>query len=74
MAEDHIRWVIVGRNGLYVGQTLTRYDAIAEHVEALHGARNTTHLRKTLSTAQADAWRKCKANGDRAVKAVITVY
>lgn len=29
------RWVIVGRHGLYVGQWLTRREAVADHIKAL---------------------------------------
>ena len=32
---EEVRWVIVYRKGLYVGQWLTRKDAIAEHTRDL---------------------------------------
>lgn len=34
--KKEVRWVIVGKYGLYVGQCLTRKDMIAEHIKGRH--------------------------------------
>lgn len=65
------RWAIVGEVGLYVGQCLTRADAIAEHVSAKYGT--SRWVSRGLSTEQLAAWHKCRAKGDQAVKVSITI-
>jgi hypothetical protein len=69
MAEQWIRWAIIGDCGLYVGQYLTREDAIADHVWSRDAS-----LRKfaPLDDEQRAQWRKCKSQGDRAIKVLIT--
>lgn len=65
------RWAIVGEVGLYVGQQLTRKAAIAEHVDAKYAVGHWVGRR--LSTAQLEAWHKCRAMGDQVVKVSITI-
>lgn len=72
-----IRWGIYGECGLYVGQRLTRRDAIAEATsrgrlssepvvsEFVLGGRLTDDHRKI--------WKRMQARGDRVVKLRITV-
>ncbi len=66
------RWAIVGEHGLYVDQRLTRIDAIVKHVSDLYGVNGWSGGR-ALTDEQEAAWKKCKANGDRAVKVRIIV-
>lgn len=66
-------WFIVGRYGLYYGGRGTRRAAISEHVNAVdedcyHAAHSAWN---SLSDLQRKAWKKCKKNGDRAVKATV---
>ena len=72
------RWVIVGRHGLYVGQTLTRAAAIAEHVHCFRGKEGVpadisefTNGRR-LDPDQVKAWKWRKRCGDRVVRAIIS--
>jgi len=69
--QEYIRWAIVGDAGLYVGQCLTRNDAIAEHVQARYGISQWSN--RVLSQTQRECWEKCRAKGDRAVKVKITL-
>jgi len=69
------RWVIVSDDcGLYTGQWLTRKDAIAEHVSMVRRKEEPEVDPRPwkLTTAHLEIWRRCKACGDRAVKATIT--
>ena len=63
--KSEIRWVIVGKHGLYVGQWLTRKDAIYDHVRALYGFNYFLH------DAIMKQWKECRAKGDRAIKATV---
>lgn len=63
-------WAIVGTHGIYTGWRQTRRDAIDDHVSDLYGA---TGWDRELNEEQRSAWRKCRHNGDRAVKIKITV-
>ncbi len=67
----YIRWAIVGEVGLYIGQWLTRKDAIADHVNIRYGVE--TSWGRSLSTRQLELWHQCQAKGDRAVKVRIIV-
>jgi hypothetical protein len=76
MSEKTItRWAIRYPGGLYVGQTLTRLDAIAEHVwsynKELHD-RGIRWARGGLDPIQKAEWERCRKRGDRAVKVKIT--
>lgn len=53
-------WAIKGTHGLYVGWWQTRRDAISAHTGDLYPEEYRT-----------DAWRICRAKGDRAVKVAI---
>ncbi len=55
-------WVIVGKHGLYFGTWATRGEAIDAHVRALYGDPNS----------YSEAWRQCRARGDRAVRATVS--
>lgn len=70
------RWAIVGNCGLYVGQELTRAAAIAKHVHdgRLFGEPEVSRwaIHGILSPDQRAIWRRCRKNGDRAVKVTIT--
>lgn len=70
--KEYRRWAIIGEVGLYVGQCLTRKDAIAEHIEARYDVPRNSFGRG-LSTTQLELWNKCKAKGDRAVRVRIIV-
>lgn len=70
--KEYVRWSIIGENGLYVDQRLTRVDAIVKHVSDLYGV-NGWSIGRGLTTEQLEAWNKCRANGDRAVKVRIIV-
>ena len=59
------RWVVVGDCGLYIGQYLTRADAITDHVTAKY------ELPPDNKQEISRRWRKCRASGDRVVKAEI---
>ena len=68
------RWVIVYKDPdrdsrLYVGQQITRIEAIQWHV-VKEGAGPFRWNTKLTST-QREAWKKCRARGDRAVKVKI---
>jgi hypothetical protein len=73
MAKE-TRWVIVGENGLYTGQWLTRREAVIAH-SALMRSIDDPELSQhawTLSTAHREVWNRLRRQGDRAVKATIT--
>lgn len=65
------RWVIIGECGLYVGQYLTRNDAIADHVKDKFGV--SKKYARNLTPEQIRHWRRCKQLGDRAVRARISL-
>lgn len=69
--KEYARWAIVGDVGLYVGQYLSRKAAIEDHIRARYGTPASWGRR--LSTEQLEAWHKCQAKGDRAVKVRIIV-
>lgn len=69
--KQYTRWAIAGECGLYVGQRFTRKDAIAEHVSMLYGTSD--YVGWQLDDAQREAWDKCRAKGDRAVKVTISL-
>jgi len=69
--KEYTRWAIVGEVGLYVGQYLTRKDAISDHIRARYGVAGT--WQRGLSAGQLQLWRKMQAKGDRAVKVRIIV-
>lgn len=72
MAEtkEYVRWAITGNCGLYVGQYLTRQDAIADHV----WHRDVTLSKfAPLDDKQLAVWQRCKSLGDKAVKVRILV-
>lgn len=70
--RTYTRWAITGECGLYVGQRMTRRDAIAEHVsEKFAGV--SRYAGNGLDASQRAAWLKCLELGDRAVKVRITV-
>lgn len=71
-SKAYERWAIVGENGLYVDQRLTRIDAIVKHVSDLYGVKEWASGR-ALTDEQAEAWQKCRSSGDRAVKVRIIV-
>ena len=72
--KEYIRWAIAGQCGLYVGQRQTRQDAIAEHVSQLYGVSPyVAWKRGGLDESQREAWERCKAKGDRAVKVRIII-
>lgn len=73
MAKKRVyaRWAIAGAYGLYVGQRLTRRDAIAEHVSDKFGV--SRYAGNGLDTEQMAAWAQCVKLGDRAVKVRITI-
>ena len=48
--KSYIRWAVVGEVGLYVGQYLTRKDAIADHIKARYGVASSWG--RGLNTAQ----------------------
>lgn len=57
-------WTIVNDGfGFYTGWTLTRRDAIRDHVWWLHNYILEDDVKK--------AWAQCRRNGDRAVKVEI---
>jgi len=53
-------WAIIGTCGFYIGWWHTRREAINAHTEDLYPEEYRT-----------DAWRKCRAKGDRAVRVEI---
>lgn len=73
----YIRWGTTGECGLYVGQCLTRRDAIAEHTSK--GRRSTEPKVSPriwggkLTPEHLKIWERLKARGDRVVKLKITV-
>jgi hypothetical protein len=62
------RWAILGSTGLYEGQTLTRRDAIEQHV-----ARECGIYRYKPNIHGKALWKQRCAYGDRAVKIRITL-
>lgn len=67
------RWVIVGKVGLYAGQSLTRAAMIREHIAALFGVIDTdVGFSAPLSNSERALWMQCQLKGDRALLAVIT--
>lgn len=70
------RWVIIYKNdgfigqGLYIDQQITRVEAIAKHVACYEDVSSFTRD-GGLTDAQRAAWKRCRARGDRAVKAKI---
>lgn len=69
--KEEIRWGIVGNHGLYVGQYFTRADAIIAH--SATRARDVPEYEKLkrswhVTDRHRQIWRKCRRNGDRAVK------
>lgn len=68
--KEYTRWAITGDCGLYVGQYLTRRDAIADHVS--HRDKSLSKF-APLDDDQLAVWKKCQAQGDRAVKVRIIV-
>lgn len=69
-----VRWAVIGNAGLYIGQWLTKGDAISHHLEVRYGLslhRNAIG-RLVFGPEQAKAWARCKKTGDRAVKVTIT--
>jgi hypothetical protein len=62
MKREYIRWAIAGECGLYVGQQMTRQDAIAEHVAVKYGV--SPYVSHRLDEAQSEAWGICKKKGD----------
>jgi hypothetical protein len=63
------RWFIVGVHGLYIGQWLTRKSAIEGHcLDYIWGHETTPATPFELETE----WKRCRADGDRAVKVKIT--
>ena len=69
-----IRWAVVGKDGLYIGQHFTRNHAIAEHVymfdKKLHKSGKQWAF-GALDQYQKRAWAQRKKKGDRAVKVLI---
>ena len=71
-------WAIAGKYGLYVGWSQTRVAAIAQHVSDLWSGRggfgdiSRFPDARGIDAIQADAWKRCKRNGDRAVRVTIT--
>lgn len=64
--QEYIRWAIYGECGLYTGQHQTRKEAVSEHLEMLYG-------KLMPGTEEIEAWKECRARGDRAVKVRISV-
>lgn len=61
-----IMWAILGEHGFYTGTALTRKEMIQEHCAAYSEYFRTP---RQLPYAQLKRiWRKCRKNGDRAVK------
>ena len=80
MMQKHreVRWVIVGKYGLYVGQWDRRCDAIAQHVhDKFDGSPECGVVsqwpgnRGRLSESQRLAWGRCRALGDYVTRAEI---
>lgn len=68
---DEVRWGIVGVNGLYTGQWLTRRDAIAGHTAALAFVDEpevSEFVSGALTPEHKRIWARCRKNGDRAVR------
>lgn len=66
-------WFIVGRHGLYVGGRGSRREAIREHVNALdEGCYKAPRAWGALSAMQRKVWKRCRRDGDRAVKATVS--
>jgi hypothetical protein len=69
------RWVIVSPEGLYIGQWLSRRNAIAAHVSQvrrLDEPEVSESAWNGLTKDHLKIWARCRRNGDRAVKAIIT--
>ena len=60
-------WVITSSHGLYAGQHRRRKDMITQHVR-----EKFTYPRYPRDEERRALWRKCRALGDRAVKATLT--
>ena len=68
-------WAIIGLYGLYIGWAQTRKAMIAEHVH--NKCRATEEQPSQFATSaldplQRERWKRCQAEGDRAVKVTIT--
>lgn len=63
-------WAIASDTGLYIGWSMTRNEAIAEHINALYGVRGRGW--ETLTDVQRKFWQQQKRRGDRAVKVTIS--
>lgn len=68
MSKSETRWVIVGKDGLYPCHWKTRNLAQWKHAIAVYDLRREHMGKATLRRY----WQKCRADGDRAVKATIT--
>lgn len=63
-------WAIASDTGLYVGWSMTRKEAIAEHINALFETRGSGW--GALTAEQRKFWRQQQRKGDRAVKVTIS--
>lgn len=75
-ARKQTGWAVVGRHGLYVDWRRTRNAMIAQHVHDIcfRGEEQPSefvHGRK-LDPLQSERWKRCRRNGDRAVKVTIS--
>jgi hypothetical protein len=66
--RSEIRWAIVGRHGLYTGQSLTRRGAIQNHVRYFWPGFPKT----PPDDITRKLWATCRKRGDRAVKVAVT--
>lgn len=78
MAKPVIRWAIIGSCGLYTGQWFRRIDAIAQHASMKQRIGEPGLSRfpcgpRGLDDRQQAGWKRCRKNGDRAVKIKITI-
>lgn len=68
-----IMWAIAYSGGIYCGTSMTRADAIAQHV---HGRFRWHHSQWAvggkLDADQRADWRKCRRLGDRAIRVLVT--
>jgi hypothetical protein len=65
-------WAIKGKHRFYAGWHPVRREIIAQHVADIHLGKWPAFGGDKLSDAQAEAWKKCQAVGDRAVKIKIS--
>lgn len=65
-------WAIKGTHGLYMGWHRVRREIIAQHVADTELGGWPAFAHNKLSAAQAAAWKKCQARGDRAVRIKIS--